>query len=604
MGPEAWITMTVLSLVVVLLVTTRRAPDVVIWGGVALLMVAPVPGPQGLRLGVLSASDALAGLANEGAVAVGLLFVLAAGIKTTGAMTWLGQGMLGRPRSLAAAQARIMLPTSLMSAFFNNTPLVATLLPVVGDWARKRRQAVSMLLMPLSYASILGGACTLIGTSTNLIANGWLVEHTSLGGLGMFELAWIGVPALALGFAWVLLTSRWLLPNRRPPLDFGDDARQYTVEMLVPRGSPLAGKTIEEAGLRHLPGLYLIELDREDQVLPAVSPRLRLREEDRLVFAGVVESVVDLRMIHGLVPATNQIFKLQAGQRDRCLVEAVVSDACPLVGQTIREGRFRGVYNAAVIAVARNGARIGSRIGDVRLEPGDTLLLETRPSFAEQQRDSRDFYLVSRIEGSTPPQHERAPVALTILAALILVVSLRWLSMVQAAALGAGLMVMTRCCTATVARRSIDWQVLLVMTGALALGKAMQTSGLASTLGSELIGLAGDRPLMVLGVVYGITMVASCVVTAKAGVLLVLPIALAASQDLGVSFLPFAVAVTFAGATTIATPIGYPTNLMVLGPGGYRFGDYLRFGGPLALALWGLAVLLIPMIWGFDPAGV
>lgn len=604
MGPEAWITLTAVSLVVVLLVTTRRAPDVVIWGGVALLMVAPVPGPEGLRLGVLSASDALAGLANEGAVAVGLLFVLAAGIETTGAMTWLSQRLLGRPRSLAAAQARIMLPTSLMSAFFNNTPLVATLLPAVVDWARKRRHPVSMLLIPLSYASILGGACTLIGTSTNLIANGWLVEHTSLPGLGMFELAWIGVPALAVGFAWVLLTSRWLLPDRRPPIDFGDDARQYTVEMLVPRGSPLAGKTVEEAGLRHLPGLYLIELGREDQVLPAVSPRLRLREEDRLVFAGVVASVVDLRKIHGLVPATDQIFKLRERQRDRCLVEAVVSDACPLVGRTIREGRFRGVYNAAVIAVARNGRRIGSRIGDVRLEPGDTLLLETRPSFAEQQRDSRDFYLVSRVEGSTPPQHERAPVALAILTGLTLVVAFRWLSMVQAAALGAGLMVMTRCCTATVARRSIDWQVLLVMTGALALGKAMQTSGLASTLGSELIALAGDRPVLVLAVVYGITMVASCVVTAKAAALLVLPIALAASQDLGVSFLPFAVAVTFAAATTIATPIGYPTNLMVLGPGGYRFGDYLRFGGPLALVLWGLAVVLIPMLWGFGPVGV
>jgi di/tricarboxylate transporter len=599
MGSEAWITLTTISLVVVLLVATRRAPDVIIWGGVALLMIAPVPGPQGLRLGVLSASEALAGLANEGAVAVGLLFVMAAGIETTGAMTWLGQRMLGRPRSLASAQARIMLPTSLMSAFFNNTPLVATLMPVVGDWARKRRQSVSMLLLPLSYASILGGACTLIGTSTNLIANGWLVEHTNLSGLGMFELAWLGVPALVVGFAWVLLTSRWLLPDRLPPIAFGDDARQYTVEMLLPRGSPLAGKTIEEAGLRHLPGLYLVEISREDQVLPAVSPRLRLREEDRLVFAGVVDSVVDLRRIHGLVPATNQIFKLHAGQRDRCLVEAVVSDACPLVGRTIREGRFRGVYNAAVIAIARNGARIDSRIGDVRLQAGDTLLLETRPSFAEQQRDRRDFYLVSRVEGSTPPQHERAPVALAILAALILVVALRWLDMVQAAAVGAGLMLMTRCCTATAARRTIDWQVLLVMTGALGLGKAMQTSGLASTLGTELIGLAGDRPVAVLAILYGISMVVSCVVTAKAGVLLVLPIALAASQDLDVSFLPFAVAVTFAGATTIATPIGYPTNLMVLGPGGYRFGDYLRFGGPLALALWGLAVLLIPMFWGF-----
>ena len=609
MSHEVWITVSVLIIVLVMLVFTRRSPDVIIWGGVGLLLLAPLPGDGGTwRIGVLTAHDALAGLANEGVVTIAVLFIVVAGLTKTGGMNWLAQRLLGRPQSLAAAQARLMVPAAAMSAFLNNTPLVAMLLPVVGDWGRSIRQSPSKLLMPLSFASILGGACTLIGTSTNLIVNGWLIEYQTASdpsvahpGLGMFEVAVVGVPITLIGIGFVLLTTRWLLPDRKPVLGATHDAREYTVEMIVEAG-PLVDQTIERAGLRHLPGLYLVEIERQQQVLPAVSPHVVLREGDHLVFAGVVKSVVDLQKIRGLRPATNQVYKLDEPRTNRVLVEAVVSDSCPLVGQTIRQGRFRTTYNAAVIAVARNGTRIADcKIGDIRLQAGDTLLLETRSSFAEQQRNSRDFYLVSAIAGSNLVDHERAWIALAILAGLVTLVSLEWMTMLQASVLAAGLTIVTGCTTARAARQAIDWQVLLVLAGALALGKAMETSGLAPIIGEALHMLVGEDPYGMLAAVFIITAVLASLITAKAAAVLMLPIAAAAAADLNVAILPMVIAIMIASATTLATPIGYPTNMMVYGPGGYRFTDYLRLGGTLTVLTAAFSVWLIPLVWRFHP---
>ena len=249
----------------------------------------------------------------------------------------------------------------------------------------------------------------------------------------MFDITWVGVPAAIVGCAYIVLTSRWLLPDRRPAISPQDDPREYTVEMLVEPDSPLVGKTIEAAGLRHLPGVFLAEIDRDGIVLPAVSPQERLRGGDRLVFVGIVESVVDLQQIRGLVPATDQVFKLAEPRPERCLIEAVVSNTCPLVGKTIRDGRFRTVYNAVVVAVARNGERLQKKIGDIVLRPGDTLLVEAHPSFVDQQRNSRDFFLVSRLEDSNPPRHERALVAVAILVGMVAAVTFDWLSMLKAA---------------------------------------------------------------------------------------------------------------------------------------------------------------------------
>jgi di/tricarboxylate transporter len=472
------------------------------------------------------------------------------------------------------------------------------MLPVVDDWAKKTRLSASKLMIPLSYAAILGGLCTLIGTSTNLVVNGLLISSGGPG-LRLFDVAWVGVPCCLAGLLYILVASRWLLPDRRPPIGQPEDPRRYTVEMLVEPGSPLAGKTIEQAGLRHLPGLYLMEIDRNGDVLAAVGSDTKLAANDRLVFVGVVESVVDLQKVRGLKPATDQVFKIGAPRPYRCLIEAVVSNTCPLVGLSIREGRFRSVYNAAVIAVARNGERLPGKIGDIVLRPGDTLLLEAHPSFADAQRNSRDFFLVSRIDDSTPPRHDRAWAALAVLLAMVVAAGFSWLSMLNAALLAAGGMLLARCCTPSAARRSVEWQVLLVIACAFGIGRALEKSGAAETIATTLIGLAGSSPWLALGVVYGVTMLFTEVMSHIAAAVMVFPIALATAAGLHVNEMPFVMAIVMAASCGFATPIGYQTNLMVYGPGGYRFGDYLRFGGPLNLLVWAVTMLVAPLAWPF-----
>ena len=594
----------VLLTVLVSLVRSSRGTDFIIWGGVAVLLIVPVRGTDSAwRFGVLETSDALAGLANDGVVTIAALFIVAAGLRETGVMDWIAGRVFGRPQSLFAAQNRLLWPTALLSGFLNNTPLVAMLLPATQDWAKRHGISISMLLMPLSFASILGGACTLIGTSTNIIVNGWLIEEASHEGLGMFDITVVAAPIAVVGICFVIGFSRYLLPRRQAPLRPSDDAREYVVEMIVDEQSDLVGRSIEQAGLRGLPGLYLIEIERDGELLAAVSSNIELHGNDRLVFAGVVDSVVDLQRFSGLRPATNQVFKLDEKRHNRVLLEAVVSNTCPLVGRTIKQGRFRTIYNAAVIAVARNGVRLNRKLGDIRLRPGDTLLLEARPNFHAQQRNNRDFFLISEIDGATPTINTtKAPVALTILAGIVLAVSIGHISMLQASLFGAMAIVATGCCTASTARRGIDWEVLLVIAGAIALGRAMVTSGLADILGHAIRTTFGSDPTLMLAAIFGLAMVLASVITAKAAAVLMLPIAMAAAQDLSVSFMPYVIAVMLAASTTLATPIGYPTNLMVYGPGGYRFADYLRIGTPLSVIIWLMAVWLIPQFWPFLPA--
>ena len=599
MGFDAWTTLLVLGLVIGLLVFTRIAADVVLLGGLTLLMVVPVYADDAWRLGVLSAGEALSGLSNSGLVTVGVLFIVVAGLCETGGVDWLGQRLLGRPRTLAGAQLRILGPVAGLSAFLNNTPVVAMLIPAVTDWAKRLGFSVSKLMIPLSYAAIFGGTCTLIGTSTNLVVNGLLMANTDSPGLSMFDITWLGVPCALLGMGYLLLAGRWLLPERKPVMSKLADPREYTVEMLVEAGSPLVDKSIEQAGLRHLPGMYLMEIHRGDEVLVAVGSAQRLKANDRLVFVGIVESVKDLHRIRGLQPATEQVFKLNAPRHHRCLVESVVSDTCPLIGKTIREGRFRSVYNAAVIAVARNGKRIQAKIGDIILRPGDTLLMEASPSFAEQQRNSRDFFLISAMPDSNPRRHEKAWIAVIILVAMVAVAAMGWLSMLLAAMLAAGLMLMTRCCSPAAARRSVDWSVLIVIAAALGIGRALDQTGTAHFIAETLLDIGGDNPWVALAVVYGLTTLFTEIITNNAAVALLFPIVMATTDKLGVNPMPFIAAIMIAASASFATPLGYQTNLMVYGPGGYRFSDYLKIGIPLNVLMWITTVSLAPLIWPF-----
>ncbi len=586
----AQFTLAVVGLVFVLLVFSQVTPDVILIGAVTLLLLT----------GILTPGEALAGMSNEGMLTVGVLFVVGAAVRETGAVNFIANRLFGRPKSPTSAVARVMLPTMGLSALMNNTPLVAMLIPAISDWSRANRFPVSKFMIPLSYAAILGGTCTLIGTSTNLVVQGMLLKAMpESGGLGMFDISWVGVPAAIVGGTFIVLTSQWLLPDRRPPISTHDDAREYTVEMRVAPDSPLVGKTIESAGLRHLPGVYLAEIDRDENILPAVSPQEVLRANDRLMFVGIVESVVDLQRIRGLLPATDEVSKLSSPRPQRCLIEAVVSNSCPLVGKTIRDGRFRNTYNAVVVAVARNGERLHKKIGDIVLRAGDTLLVEAHPSFADQQRNSRDFFLVSRLEDSHPPRHDRAFLAMGLLLAMVLAVSLDWMSMLKASMLIAGLMIFTRCITTDAARRSIDWEVLLAIAASFALGTALEKTGAAREIAERLIQTAGGDPWIALAVVYGITLIVTELITNNAAAALMFPLALDTAHGLEANYMPFIVAVMMGASAGFATPIGYQTNLMVYGPGGYRFSDYVRIGVPLDILIWIVTVAIAPWVWPF-----
>ncbi len=584
---EAWFTLGVLVLCIGMLALNRYGPDIVLMAGLTILLLS----------GILSPAEALSGLANEGMVTVGILYLVVTGLRETGGIAWIGGIVLGRPRSLHVAQLRMMLPVAGLSAFLNNTPVVAMFIPAVQDWAKRNRLSSSRLLLPLSYAAIAGGVCTLIGTSTNLVINGLLLAEPGLPGLGMFSLAWVGIPVAVAVFLYVLLFSRRLLPERRPILTLLENAREYTVEMLVEPDSPLEGKTIEQAGLRQLPGMYLMEIDREGRILPAVSPRERLRGNDRLIFAGIVDSVKDLQRMRGLIPATKQVFKLEHPRHERCLVEAVVSNSFPHTGKNIRKSRFRSQYNAVVIAVARNGKRIKKKVGDIVLKPGDVLLLETRHSFLVQHRNSRDFLLLSRLDDSQPPRFERSWIAISIMIMMVVTVAIGWLSMMKAAMLAAGLMLVTGCTSGAIARRAVDWQVLVVIAASFGLGEALKNSGAAQTVAQTLISGSTGDPLIALLLVFLITALFSAVVTNNAAAVLMFPIVLATADVLAVHPMPFVITVMVAASTSFSTPIGYQTNLMVYGPGGYQFMDYIRMGLPLTLVTGLIAWLVVPVIW-------
>ncbi len=586
---DAWVALSVIAGCLLALIFTRRPPDMILCGGVVVLLL----------LDVLSPKEALAGMSNEGMVTVGVLFIVAQALSETGVVSWISHSMLGRPKSVGVAQLRLMAPVAAFSTILNNTPVVAMMIPAVRDWAKRNNLPVSQLMIPLSYAAIVGGTCTLIGTSTNLVVNGMLLHSLPDQALGMFDLAWVGVPSVLIVIGFTILTSRKLLPFKLGKTERFGDTRQYIVEMIVDDSSPMIGQSIEEAGLRQLPAMFLIEIVRDERLMTVVSPKEILMAGDRLIFAGDVRSVVDLKNFHGLRLAEDQAFKLGANNLSRCLAEVVISPNFPHLGRMIRDMKFRNNYGAAIIAISRNGEQLKGRIGDVELEPGDTLLLEAYEDFVPNQRYSRDFLLVSEIENSRPVRHEHRLRAGVIMLAMVVVVAAGWLSMLKAAFLAAGLMVATRCIRASDARRSVDWQILLVIAASIALGGSLESTGAASIIASEIIGVAAGSPMATLVAIFVVTTLFSAVISNLAAAVIVFPIALAASQQLDVSVLPFAVTLMMAASASFATPIGYQTNLMVYGPGDYRFSDFFKIGIPLTVLVGITTIVIVPLVWPF-----
>lgn len=589
MSLDAWLALVVVIAVFPLMAFSRHGPDIVLLGAVILL----------LTLGVIEPDQALAGFSSSGLFTVAFMYVLVASIRETGGIDLIIRYVLGRPRGEFRALVRLLLPVASLSAFLNNTPVVATYIPAVLSWSRRLPLPAHRLLMPLSFASILGGTITLFGTSTNLVVHGLLIDREPSLAMGLFDIAWVGVPVALVGLMYLIVLGPRMLPARRGAAALFENPREFTIEMEVDTAGPLVDKTVEQAGLRHLRELFLVEIEREGNVVSVVGPGERLKGGDRLVFAGTSEGAVELQQVRGLVPSRHGASSLEKDFKERRLVEAVVSNQCQFVGQRIRDGHFRTLYGAAVLAVCRGGERVVGNLGQVRLQAADVLLLEARPPFIERHRQSRDFLLISQVNGAARPVHEKAWLAWSILAGVVLLASLGVMSMMNAAMLGAALSLLTGCCSVGAAKRGLDTQVLLTIAASFGLGAALETSGAASVLAGNVLALAGGNPWALLVATYIVVALLTALVTNNAAAVITFPIVMASAESLGVNPMPFVVVVMFAASASFLTPIGYQTNLMVQGPGGYRLGDFLRLGGPLNLLTGGVALALIPLIWPF-----
>lgn len=388
-----------------------------------------------------------------------------------------------------------------------------------------------------------------------------------------------------------------LLPDRTQGQAFSN-LREFTLEVSIAPDGPLVGKTIEQAGLRHLQRVYLIEIERNGIVLTVVTADEVLQGGDRLVFAGDTDAISDLLRIKGIVPSAEKGQTQTFAERhpERRLVEAVVSPHCTAVGYAIRDARFRARYGAAVLAVARHGERIKGNLGSIILQAGDTLLLEARPAFVTRQRYNKDFLLVNDLN-TEAPRHERAYIAWVILLGVITAASFEIITMLNAALIGAGLMIISGCCTANQAERSLDLKVIITIAASFSLGMALEKTGVAKYLAVNIVDLSGGTPWLLLILTYITISLLTEVITNNAAALLMLPIVLEITEKADLNNVPFVFAIMMAASASFATPLGYQTNMMVYGPGEYRFIDFLQAGIPMNIIAGVVTITVLLIGW-------
>ena len=594
---QGWFTLAVLMCMIIALVREVMGPDIIVFIALGLLVCT----------GIITPKEAIAGFSNKGMLTVAILFVVAAAIQNTGALYGFFYALLGKKEEKKVF-LKLIAPISLFSAFLNNTPIVVMFAPLVRKWAIEHKISPSKFLLPLSYAAILGGMCTLIGTSTTLIVNGLMMDH-DMPSMSMFEISKVGLPCALIGLLYLKFIGFKLLPNRSDLIEnVADTGRDYLVEMRVQDQSPMIGKNIEEVGLLHLKGLFLVKIIRGTETIPAVAPKVRLLGGDKLIFTGRVETIRDMQNFEGLEPITGPDEEKDLTDTAK-MAEAVVSPSSPLIGTTIRDSNFRTHYRASILAVHRNGERIDSKIGDIILRPGDTLLLLTSDAFERSWKNSEDFYLVSELPDTKTAVTKQKPIALAIMAIMILAATFgpylptignTSIDMFVCALGAAVLMIVTRCISPEGARKSVELNVLVLIACAFGIGTALENSGAASFIANGIITVFSQFGMVgVLAGMYLVTILFSAIITNNATAVLMFPIAYATATHLSVNPRPFAFLVAIAASASFATPIAYQTNMIVYGPGGYRFSDFLKIGIPLNLILWLVAVALIPFFWNF-----
>lgn len=581
-------TVIVVLVLVVSLVREWLAPSLTVFGAMVVLLLS----------GVISPSEALSGFSNPAPMTVAALFILARAVEKTGALQSLLARTLRRDSGDRSNLGRLLAPVAFSSAFLNNTPIVAMLISPVNAWAEQHGRSVSRFLMPISFATMLGGMVTLIGTSTNLVVSGLLVS-TGQPPLGMFEFTSIGLPVAIVGVAFLVMFSPVLLPDRRGiKKRFEEELREFTVEMEVEAGGAADSHSVADVSLRHLDGVFLAWVRRGERMISPVGPDEILTAGDRLGFVGSVDRIVDLQNIRGLRSAQH---KHSQGIADGThgFFEAVVASISPLAGETLNSADFRARYQATVLAIHRSGDRVSGKLGDVVLEPGDTLLILADQSFRNNWRDRRDFLLISQLAGTPPVGSRKAAFVLATAIAVVGLAAFEIVPILQGSLAAAIAMVLGRVLTPNEARSAVDLDTILVIAAAFGVGAAIEGTGLAAMVAGWIVEPAmAIGPVAVLAAVVFGTLMFTELITNNAAAVLIFPIATAAAVQSGVDPRGFAIAIAIAASAAFLTPIGYQTNMMIYGPGGYRFGDYSRLGYPLTVLVLVAVVTLTALRMG------
>ncbi|MEK6268961.1 MAG: SLC13 family permease [Planococcus sp. (in: firmicutes)] len=566
-------------------------PDMIVFSALVVLLLS----------GILTTEEALRGFSNPGMLTIALLFIVVGTVQKHGLIDQMMISWLNKGKSLKGSLFRIFLPLPLISAFLNNTPIVVTLTPLLKKWAEERNIAPSKVLIPLSYVTILGGTITLMGTSTNLVVHGMLIDY-GLKGFSLFELAIVGIPITIVGLIYLFTVGNMLLPeNKGFSKQVIEDSRNYIAEMMVEEIFPQINQTVEQAGLRELKGVYLIEIIRGQTRISSVSSKTVIQAGDRLIFTGLISTITELQKRKGLKLKTGtnlQLGDLKNGNTQ--LAEAVVSHESTLLSKTIKQAQFRSRFDAGVMAVHRNNERIKSKVGDIILRPGDTLLLLAGADFVEKYQQSNDFYVVSSMKTPKSLQESRLVgwFSLLVLVTAIGCVITGWLTMFKAMALAVLLLLVTKSISMEDAKNDVQFNVLLLIASAFGVGAAMTKTGLAQWMADGLLAVGQPFGLLaILILIYLLTSVFTELITNSAAAVLMIPIGIEMASYLQLDPMGFAVIITIAASASFITPIGYQTNLIVYGPGGYKFMDYVKVGTPLSMLVMTVTITIVYYYW-------
>lgn len=602
MGFEQLLIFVVLLCAFIGLMIDLWSPDGILLTALAILTIS----------GVLSLEQAFQGFANTTLMALASLYVVSAAMRESGALDRASAFILGEEtRSIQRILLRLCPSVSLYSAFLNNTPVVAMGIPAIRQWALEKNIVVSKLLMPLSFAAILGGLCTLIGTSTNLITHGLLQSH-GFEGLSFFELAWVGVPCAVVGLAYIVFISPLLTPARRDIRYEEEKRRNLLVEIEITEAADVIGKTIKEAGLDEFQGFYLSRINRDDHGIAPVPKDEQLHQGDHLLYAakgGIAAKLPDLTNYTGVQVVQQPPRDIEREDKpERELHHVVVKEGSPLVGGTVEEAKLLEQFGAAVTGVRRSGKRVDQPLGPFVLHSGDVLLLDTKSGFHEAYEDTTDFFLTSaaggEAAGAAEDNEKRRPggkdlyISVAVLVGIISLVVAGVVHIALAGILGVAVLLSFNVIKAGEARKSVDWTVLIVIGAAIGLGKAVEVSGTAELIGRWMVDLTsayGHRAVLA-GVVI-VTGLLTEIITNNGAVALMFPIALSVAETQGIEARGLFIAITLVASMSVITPIGYQTNLMVYGPGNYKFTDFFKVGFLLEITLWTLVIILVPIFW-------